>query len=331
MCMKILIVFTGGTIGCTEKNGVADVDSATCDRIAAICAKLGQETELAFPYNMLSENADCGTLSKLASFMLSIDYEKYGGVIVTHGSDTLAYTANLLSAALSWISIPVIITAANYVMTDKRSNAEDNLHAACAFIEESAKQGRGGVFAAWKNDVNSAQIHLASRLLESDAFGNFESFGGRPFARLDGERFEYAPDQEAIRTNTLAFLKNRRITLKNNVALIHSYVGLDYGTLNIKGKDAVLLKLYHSGTACMTGERTAFKNLAEMCRSENADLYITPARRDTYVYGSSKGFNSTAAIPLYGMSEYRAYTLLLLAYSLEGADRRAVLGLESIS
>ena len=321
------MILTGGTIGSTEKNGVADVDAATAETLAGICRGSGAEVTFAFPYNILSENATCETLSDICSFMLSVDYEKYDGVIVTHGSDTLAYTANLLAAALAWVSVPVVLTAANYVMTDERSNAEDNLAAACTLIRGLSEQGRGGVFVSWKNDGEPAQIHLASRLLEADApRGRFESYGGAVLGTAEGGRFIIAPGQSLPEQNgALAFLRNRRLNIKPSVVLLHSYVGLDYNTHNIKGKGAVLLKLYHSGTACMAGESTSFKKLAELCREAGTDLYIAPARQDTYVYGSAAGFENTGAIPLCGVSELYAYTALLLAYSLEGEEREAAL------
>ena len=326
--MKILLVSTGGTIGCSVNDGVADVDSETARTIAAICEKYsGAQTEVAFPFNMLSENATCATLSRICSFMLGVDYSKYSGVIVTHGSDTLAYTANLLAAALAWVDIPVVITAANYVMTDARSNAADNLAAACILIRELSEKGRGGVFAAWKNDGEPPRIHLASRLLEADApRGYFDSYGGAIFGSIYSDRFFPCPAESFPEPKTeLAFLKGRSVEIKPNVMLLHSFVGLDYNTLNIKGKGAVLLKLYHSGTACMEGGSASFSFLAEKCRASGAALYICPARLDTYVYGSNAGLSKAHAVPVFAVSEFFAYTALLLAYSLGERERQAVL------
>ena len=299
--MKILFVFTGGTIGCKEINGIADVDSGVSQQIVSFCGGKGDEFEFAFPYNMLSENATCETLSQICTYMLSIDYDKYDGVILTHGSDTLAYTANLLGAALSWVKIPIVITAANYVMTDSRSNAKTNITAAYNFIKDAYNIG---VFVSWQNRGEAVKLHPATGLLEADSMtDSFNSFG------------------EAKKGNDLAFLKNRIINIKENVMLLHSYVGFECSSINLTGKEAVLLKLYHSGTACMS----TFLKLAEMCRENNTDLYVTPIKNNGYIYSSALGFSKTEAFAFHDLTEYAAYTRLLLAYSLQGEEKSAVL------
>lgn len=329
--MKLLFVFTGGTIGSVEKNGVADVDGATSRQIAELCGADGDELEFAYPYNILSENATCDTLTDILNYMLSIDYGRYDGVIVTHGSDTAAYTANLLGHALSWVKIPIVITAANYVMTDPRSNARDNLTAAYTFIKAARIGGTdecGGVFFVWKNIGEHPKIHDATRLLEADGRCDCFNSYGEVFGMIAGGMYIGTSIEQAKRSDALAFLKGRTLTIKNNVMLLHSYVGLDYRDIYIKGKGAVLLKLYHSGTACMgesSEDSRSFLYLAEMCKKEGADLYITPAKQGSYIYKSAEGFERTPARPIYNMSEYSAYTALLLAYSLEGEEREKVL------
>ena len=134
--MKILIVFTGGTIGSSVLNGVADVDEKNSGTLMNICQnKPGIEFEFVSPVNILSENSDCDTLSVICSFMLSLDYENYDGVILTHGSDTLSFTSSILGMMLSWVKIPIVITAANYVLSSPKSNGKDNFTASLDFIK----------------------------------------------------------------------------------------------------------------------------------------------------------------------------------------------------
>ena len=327
--MKILFIFTGGTIGSLERGGVADVDINVSKSLAQLCPN--DDLEFASPFNMLSENANVETLSQLLNFMLAVDYNEFDGVIVTHGSDTLAYTSNLLGLSLGWVSKPVVITAANYVMTDPRSNARENIIGAVTFIEE-VNRGRipgHGVFVSWTNTGENTKIHAASRLLEADAYSDsFTSFGNAYGEIIDG-RFSAFDTKKSSVGSQLGFLKNRKLTLRSDVLLIHSYVGLDYKNINIdKNVKAVLLKLYHSGTSCMCGgedDSRSFLYLAKMCKSKGVDLYITPVKSGNYIYKSAEGFKNTAAMPIYNLSEYTAYTSLLLAYALEGEERKRVI------
>ncbi len=322
--MKILFVFTGGTIGSENIGGVADV-SSEISRSLPKAVGIDCDCEYAFPFNMLSENATAESLSELAEFMLSLDYEKYDGVIVTHGSDTLAYTASLLSAALSWVKVPIVITAANYVMTDQRSNAANNLRAAYLFIKSFNVHQRCGVYAAWKNDGESTQIHFGERLMEADENDRFRSFGGLPFGRIDGERYiEISPCVSRF-GNAAAFLRNRKIRLSQTVLPIHSYPGLDFSKIDTADKDAVLLKLYHSATACTAGEHTSVKALIEICRQTHTDLYMIPKKNGSYIYSTEKALKNSCVHYISGMSEYAAYTLLMLAYSLKDDERESLL------
>ncbi|MBQ1546619.1 MAG: asparaginase [Clostridia bacterium] len=316
--MKILFVFTGGTIGSSVYKGVADADRSVSNKIGNMCLRFGDTADFAFPYNILSENAICSTLSDIFNFMLSVDYDKYDGIIMTHGSDTLAYTANLLGLALSWVSIPIIITAADHVMSDPRSNGAENLSAAYALI----KSIKSGVFAVWKNTGEKVLAHLAAKLLEADGCDKFSSWGGAAAGIYYNENWQMteipAPCDE------LRFLKNQQINIQNNVMLLHSYVGLDYSAIDLTNKSAVLLKLYHSGTACMAGGSCSFDYLVDMCKKSGTDLYITPIKNGSYIYSTAKNITDFAK-PICGMSEFAAYTRLLLAYSLEGTQRENVL------
>ena len=170
--MRILVVFTGGTIGSTVKNGIADVDSEASKILLDICSDYDStEFEYLSPFNILSENANCNTLTRICNFMLDIDYEKYDGVIITHGSDTLAYTSAMLGFVLSWVKIPVVITAADYVLTLPQSNGTENFKASIDFISDFVNgiHNNTGVFTVWKNKGESIKGEFTSTALHLGA------------------------------------------------------------------------------------------------------------------------------------------------------------------
>ncbi|MBQ1390003.1 MAG: asparaginase [Clostridia bacterium] len=308
--MKILFVFTGGTIGSENVDGIADVSLNVSKNIPTII-NMDCEWEFAFPFNILSENATCDTLSELVTYMLSIDYDKYDGIVLTHGSDTLAYTSALLCNALSWVKVPIVITAANYVMSDPRSNARENLNSAMAFIKQSK---HSGVYVVWKNEGEPAYVHFGERLIEADECDRFRSYGGAPFGIVEnGEYRDIAPCEIRFGDKN-KHLKNKKIKLNNKILLLHSYVGLDFSAVDTTGISAVLLKMYHSATACTQGDATSINALIENCRKTGTDLYLIPKRDSGYIYSSETSFDHTFVKYLPDMSEYAAYTMLLLLY-----------------
>jgi L-asparaginase len=56
--------------------------------------------------------------------------EKYDGVVVTHGTDTLSYTAAMVSYMLRGLNKPVIFTGAQLPINDQKSDAPRNLASA---------------------------------------------------------------------------------------------------------------------------------------------------------------------------------------------------------
>ena len=56
-----------------------------------------------------------------------IESEKYDGIIITHGTDTLQYTSAMLGYMFDDVSIPIVLVSSNYVLEDKRANGLINL------------------------------------------------------------------------------------------------------------------------------------------------------------------------------------------------------------
>ena len=51
----------------------------------------------------------------------------HAGVVVLHGTDTMAYTASALSFLLEGIDIPIVLTGAQRPVTELRSDGRENL------------------------------------------------------------------------------------------------------------------------------------------------------------------------------------------------------------
>ena len=99
--MKILTVFTGGTIGSTKSDGVISPDSENSYKLFEMYSKKDKKVEFTAvqPLNILSENMNGKFLTQLYKCISSYDLSEFDGVIVAHGTDTLQYTAAYLSYA----------------------------------------------------------------------------------------------------------------------------------------------------------------------------------------------------------------------------------------
>ena len=103
---------------------------------------------------------------------------RYDGVVITHGTDTMAYTASALTFLLPGLDRPVVLTGSQLPMAHPLSDAPSNLQ--CAFA--MAASGLCGVFIAFDRE-----IHLGCRAVKvrTVGFHAFESVNCPPVGILD--------------------------------------------------------------------------------------------------------------------------------------------------
>ena len=110
---RVLVVFTGGTIGATANDGVIGVDGeksrVLLDLVRQSPLADGVEFLERSPLSILSENSRPLEWSVIAEEVIQATHEGLGGVVVAHGTDTLPYAASALAFALAGISVPVVL------------------------------------------------------------------------------------------------------------------------------------------------------------------------------------------------------------------------------
>ena len=88
------------------------------------------------PYTILSENLSSEHLNILTDTVVS-NIALYDGIIVTHGSDTLQYSASALAYAVGCESVPVVLVSSNFPLEDERANGIYNFIGAVEFINNN--------------------------------------------------------------------------------------------------------------------------------------------------------------------------------------------------
>ena len=92
--------------------------------------------------------------------------EDVDGIVITHGTDTMAYTASVLSFMLRGIGIPVVLTGSQLPIEHPLTDGADNLRTAFAM----ASSGAGGVFLAFDRKVLLGCRAVKTRTRDFDAF-----------------------------------------------------------------------------------------------------------------------------------------------------------------
>ncbi len=326
---RLIVIFTGGTIGSRKQNSAIDVDAGGTYALMEAYRESGfnrEQVELQSlqPLNMLSENITPQDWHELAASLERIDQTRYDGIIVTHGSDTLAYSAVLLGYLFAAATIPIVLTASNYPLEDERSNGLRNFANAIDFASGEALPG---VFVVYENEAGRSMVYLSTRLTQAEAFT--DQFGS-PYHTIFGEmkagRFEamksaYNPSIALMRKPAQARLRWTPDTLRleDRILYIKPYPGLNYSLyrLDAGGKPrAVLHDLHHSGTACAIAEGPySLPAFIRACKKEGIPVFICPVKSSSEAqYASTRSVLEAGAVLLEGISMEAALVKLMLAF-----------------
>lgn len=315
---NILVVFTGGTIGSgiNDKGNIAPEDTKLLIRKYKERFGENHTFDVLEPFTVLSENMGVDHWNLLIDTINQVDESKYDGIIVTHGSDTVSYTAAISGYLLRHKSCPIVFIASNYILEDERSNGLENFKIAIDLICD--KQIKRGTFVCYKQKENF--VYLATRLCEADHFADeFESFNKLPLGKMENGKFVLEKSSLNPSLNALNTPKEKlpETELKAEVAVIKAYPGLDYDRFDITGLKAILNVGYHSATLCVSGDKTSFINFAKRCEEKGVDLYISSFKEGEKIYES---LDSTVKLSnvymLSNISTEAAYAKLIYAYSL---------------
>ena len=298
--MKITVIFTGGTIACSNKNGALSPDGANSFTLIEMYRAEDSSVEFAAesPYFILSENLGVEHWDKLCECIRGV--RGSDGIIVTHGTDTLPFTAAYLGLKLGLCDVPVVLVSAAYPLSDSRSNGLDNFRGAVGFIRSGAGKG---VFVSYKNSGENVRIHRAASVLPHMPFSDSVlSVRGNYFADIVGGEVVLNP---GFYGDSFGDFSERGASGK--VLWLRAHPGMVYPSVD--GIKAVLLEGYHSGT--LPTARVDFRGFCASARTAGVPLYLTGSE-EGFDYESKQAFDELGISVLPPMSPAAAYAALLL-------------------
>ena len=237
---KILMLGTGGTIACvSSENGlVPALDGKT---LVAMVPEL--EGLCHIDYKQIL-NLDSSNISpkhwQIIANALAENYDAYDGFVITHGTDTIAYSAAALSLMVKGCQKPVVFTGAQLPITAQGTDAKINVYNAFQVATSHAQ----GVCLVFGNLV----IHgLCAKKMYSETFNGFCSINRKPLARIEEHALNWnsyvgaGVDSETFTVNT---------KLEEKVAVVKLTPGLTPEILNFyldRGYKGVILESFGAG------------------------------------------------------------------------------------
>lgn len=127
---KILIVYTGGTIGMVQDAVTGALSPFRFENLMEAMPDLKSlEIDIdAYSFPKLIDSSDMGPAGWQAiGRVIRDNYAAYDGFVVLHGTDTMAYTASALSFMLENLQKPVVLTGSQLPIGVLRSDGKANL------------------------------------------------------------------------------------------------------------------------------------------------------------------------------------------------------------
>src|ERR1700712_5748880 len=170
---KILIIYTGGTIGMMSDPVTKVLKPINFEQImdnVPELEKLNCKIMVhSFEHIIDSSNMNPDIWSEIAG-LIKANYDNVDGFVILHGSDTMAFTASALSFMLENLSKPVIFTGSQLPISAIRTDAKENLMTAI--------------------EIAKAKKHERSRVPEVCIYFDYKLFRGNRSFKYNSSKFE---------------------------------------------------------------------------------------------------------------------------------------------
>ncbi len=163
---KILLIATGGTIASLEgKEGLTPV--IKIDELINLFPEIRNfcEIETKQMFNIDSTNMQPEYWQDIVS-LIKNEYYQYDGFVITHGTDTMAYTSAALSYMIQDSNKPIVITGAQNSIQNEKSDVKKNLIDSLKF----ACEGINGVNLIFDGKVINGCRAVKTRTKSHNAF-----------------------------------------------------------------------------------------------------------------------------------------------------------------
>ncbi len=294
----VVIMSTGGTIASRVDYRTGAVRSAiSASDLYGVVPELADvarvDTEIV--YSIYSENLTQKNWTELAQKVAERIEQGVDGIVIAHGTDTMAYTSAALSFALQNLPVPVIVVGAQRSSDRPSSDAATNLIGAVKAAGEAPFAEVCLVMHESVSDIATV-VHRGTKVRKchTSRRDTFKSINGFPIAKVKNLQVTMETDQYQRRD------PKKKLVLKPNfsekVALVKFYPGLDPAVIDFyveKGFKGILLEgsgLGHVSKFCFDSIKNAVAKgvlvaLASQCIWGRVNMNVYDTGRDLLSFG----------------------------------------------
>lgn len=335
---KVAIVSTGGTIASRVDYRTGAVHPAlTAADLASVVPELSSIAEINahILFSEYSENIGPTHWKGMAEEVAKRIASGAEGVVISHGTDTLHYSAAALSFALSSLPVPVVLVGAQRSSDRPSSDSASNLTGAVAL---AAKANLATVCVAMHKDLSDHIIvaHQGTRVRKchSSRRDAFRSINSNPLATFDLKTAKIETMNEDVPHRD----KTRKLVLKSHfdqhISLLKFYPGFNPATIDAAVKNGAR-GIVLEGTGLGHVSRQVFDPLRRAVK-QDIPVFMTSqtiwGRVDMNVYNTGRDLINLGVTPLEDMiSETAVVKLMWVASQTKSVGKIREMMLEPVA
>lgn len=252
MKTKILLIYTGGTIGMVKDFLTGALKSFPFEKITERLPELHhldcQIETISFENPIDSSDMNPVHWANIARIVQE-NYDFFDGFVVLHGSDTMSYSASALSFMLQNLQKPLIFTGSQLPIGDLRTDARENLITSIQLAGLKDENGQSVIREVCL--YFEYKLYRGNRTTKIDA-EHFQAFASMNYPVLVESGVHLKVNEQYLLPRTA---KNLEVftDFETNVAIVKMFPGISLeilkGILAIPSLKAMVLETFGSGNA----------------------------------------------------------------------------------
>lgn len=308
MKRKVLIIYTGGTIGMEKDYETKSLIPFNFENIFNKISEINLlECEISiFSFESPLDSSDVGIEEwKKIATCIKDNYEAYDGFLILHGTDTMSYTASALSFMLQGIQKPVILTGSQLPIGDLRTDAKENLltslYYASLYENGKAVIQEVALYFEYKLLRGNRSLKHSAEYFDAYQSPNYPILGQSGVHLNIEKKHLYTPE------NT-EFICDLHLSKKVNFCRIYPGIHLEY-LRHLPDFKILILQVFGSGT--IFSDQETLDILTEL-RNKGVEIVVISQCVSGQIsigkYSNSNIFNKIGAINGYDMTAEAAIT-----------------------
>jgi L-asparaginase len=251
MKSKVLLIYTGGTIGMMQDAKSGQLKPFDFKHLTEQIPELNKfdVTLSAVSFDKPIDSSDMSPAIWIdIAETIKKNYDKHDGFVILHGSDTMSFTASALSFMLENLNKPVILTGSQLPIGTIRTDGKENLITA---IEIAAAKEKGKPVVTEVCIYFEYQLYRGNRTHKYNA-EHFQAFQSPNYPILAEAGVHLKYNRAALKKANAKKL-SVQTRLDPDIAILKMFPGITQNAvnaiLNTKDLKAVILETFGAGNA----------------------------------------------------------------------------------